>query len=182
MTFACSIFKFSLPIDLASALIGGIIGLILIEVWDWIRRPKVKALGVVQVNINFGILYKLKFKIMGKQHPGICELKIEWDNKSVNAKWDEAPNPLQNDDMNNFRSELVPATFYQPLFLNKEYTIPIIHRDKNENLSIFSGWWFGRNAGYGPNPDITEGNKITLILSGNNLEWKKSFKVKDIVR
>jgi hypothetical protein len=168
------------PVDILGALVGGVVGLLLVLFWDWISRPRVSFLGFNKVNVNFGDLYKLRFKLSGRKKPGICQLEIQWNGKSVKAKWDEAPNPLKNDDLNEFRPELVPATFYQTLFIEKEYQVPILHED-NGNLSIFSGWWFGRNNGYGDDPTINEEDKITLILSGNNFQWRKTFKISKII-
>ena len=179
--FMSSIFKFRLPIDILSAIAGGVVGLILVELWDWLRRPKIREVGFEKVNVNFGVLYKLKFKIEGKQYPGICQLEIRWSNKSVKAKWDELPNPLQDDNIDSFRPELVPVTFYQPLFLKRKYSVPIIHKDDNERLSIFSGWWFGRDK-YGPDPYVTKSTQIELVLSGNNLHWRKLYKIEDILK
>ena len=108
---------FELPIDILAALMGGLVGLALVRGWDWYTQPKVKFLCFVREDVNFGTLHKLKFKIVGKQNPGICQLEIQWDGNSVKAKWDETPNPLENDRPTQFRAELVPTTFYQPLFL-----------------------------------------------------------------
>ncbi|MEW5805173.1 MAG: hypothetical protein AB1721_00355 [Patescibacteria group bacterium] len=179
---ANSLVALKLPVDILGALAGGAVGLILVLIWDWISRPKVKFLGFISEQVNFGTLYKLRFKITGRQNPGICQLEIRWNGNSVKAKWDETPNPLENDQMNQFRAELVPATFYQPLFLQQEYKVPIVHRENNygQQLSVFSGWWFGRNNGYDPNPSVDRDTELTLILSGNNFQWSKKVKVSEI--
>jgi len=180
-----------LSVEILSGLFSGLIGLLLVEIWDLIKRPKVRFLGFKGIKVNFGTLYKLNFKIYGKQHPGICQLEIKWDEKSVKANWDETPNPIKEDKIikdkdgdwvpETFLPEVVPATFYQPLFLEKDYLVPIIHKDDKGQLSIFSGWWFGRKLGYSPDPKINESQRIVLILSGNNFEWRKELKVKEIL-
>ncbi len=180
--FSKTIFEAKLPVEILSGIFGGFIGLLLVEIWDLIKRPKVQFSGFKSTKVNFGTLHKLNFRIHGKQHPGICQLEIQWNSKSVKAKWDETPNPLENDDLNKFKPELVPATFYQPLFLEKDYFVPIIHEDDEKQLSIFSGWWFGRKFGYGPDPKIDKKQKIVLTLSGNNFEWKKEFFIEDILK
>ncbi len=176
---------FKLPMDLLGALMGGIVGFVLVKLWDLYSKPKVKILGFVNTNFNCGgELIKLKFKITGKQNPGVCQLELQWCDNSVKAKWDEAPNPIKNDDCNEFKPELVPATFYQPLFLNKEYNVPIIHKENInsvEKFTVFSGWWFGREKGYGPDPSIKKCCRLKITLSGNNFEYSKEYKVKKII-
>lgn len=179
---ANSFIALKLPIDILGALIGGIIGLLLVLLWDWISHPKVRFLGFVHEQVNFGTLYKLRFKITGRQNPGICQLEIQWNGNSVKAKWDEASNPLENDQLDKFRAELVPITFYQPLFLQQEYKVPIVHQENNngQQLSVFSGWWFGKKKGYGPDPSVSMDTELTLVLSGNNFQWSKKVKVSEI--
>jgi len=195
------IFTFRFPIDLLSAIAGGIVGLILVEIWDKIKKPKVKYKFFRWEKVNFGYLLKIHFMLIGKQHPGICQLEIKWDNKSVLAKWDESPAPLEVVEENGkqvdivqdedgdwvakkFLPHSVPATYYQPLFLNKEYAVPILYKKENgaTKFEIFSGWWFGRKEGYGPDARVTEDTKLTLILSGNNFEWREAISIKDILK
>jgi len=60
--------------------------------------------------------------------------------------------------------------------------VPIIIEPENRgSKEVFSGWWFGKNKGYGPNPASNNNTKISLTLVGNGLIWKKEFNVSEIV-
>lgn len=111
--------------------------------------------------------------------------RLEWKGKRVFAKWDELPNPLVDDlyaeNGRNFRAEFVPNTFYLPLTVEREYEIPIIVR-KSNNYEVFSGWWFGKGRGYGPDPTVTENDKIIIRFYGETKIFQKTYKVKDIIK
>lgn len=175
-----------------SAIWGGVIAFMLVFIVEWLRKPKVKFLGFEYslFNIPNG-LYKIKIRICPKisvlkwftYQPGITSLEICYRDKIQFAKWDETPNPLIGDDPRQFEASMVPQTFYQILFLDRLYTVPIIHKDKEGKLTIFCGWWFGRDFGYGTAEDynINKDEKICLILRGNNVFWKKQIKISDIL-
>jgi hypothetical protein len=177
------------PNIIAGALAGGLVGFALGIVGtyfvDWLRRGRVKFLGFKRYETSFGILFGFRFKVIGSLDPGLCCLQIKWPSGRVFGKWDETPNPLQSDDLTQFRPEPVPATFYQPLFIDTEYSIPVIVADLNGNCDIFSGWWFGRDRGYGPNPRLpspqSEQIRLTL-LGGGGLSYSKEFRVSDILK
>jgi len=177
-----TLFNFNLPIDLGSAIVGGIIGLLLVLAWEWLTKPRIFWFNYsfIKEKVNFGTLYKLKFKVWGLRSPGFCEFQIHWGRNMVRGKWDESPNPLHKDDLNQFEPALVPQSFFLPLMLKQYYTVPILHED-DKSLTVFSGWWFGRKMGYGPNPRINKKAQLTLIIKGNNLEWRKKIKVEDII-
>jgi hypothetical protein len=168
------------PLDLASILAGGIVGFFLVFIVDWVKKPRVKLLGFVPVVFNGGTLHKMRFKVKGLESPGLSCLNIGWCCKNVFAKWDETPNPLEAGNANTFRPELVPATYYQPLFCSREYTVPIVF-ENNGKYEIFSGWWFGKNSGYGPDPAIGSTVQICLTLNGARLSLSKSFSVNQII-
>ena len=175
----CGYVTFSFPLDLASTLAGGVVGFLLVFLVDWVRKPRVRFLGFVPVASNAGTLHKLRFKIWGFQTPGLSSLNIEWCCRNVFAKWDETPNPQEEGESTKFRPELVPSTYYQPLFCGKEYTIPIIIESHGKH-DIFSGWWFGRKSGYGPDPAIEPTAQIRLTLTGAGLSWSKPFSLSQI--
>lgn len=189
-----SVFSFHFPIDLLAALAGGLTGLALVEIWDRIRKPKLEYKFFKWKKVNFGYLLKIHFKLVGKQHPGICQLEIKWNDKSVFAKWDETANPIKEDNLEKdtegdwvpekFIPEAVPSTYYQPLFLKKEYSVPLLYSKQKDSqeFEIFSGWWFGRKEGYGPNIKVNKDTQMTLILSGSNFEWKETIKIDDILK
>ncbi len=170
---------FELPLDLVRTLAGGVVGLGLVYLVNWLWRPRVKFLGFTKSRANFGTLYKLRFKLKGRSAPGFCGLQIEWSGGNILAKWDETPNPVRGDDPRQFEAALVPATFYQPLFLGREYAVPIVieHDGRQE---IFSGWWFGREMGYGPDPRLPDSDRVRLTILGGGLRWSREFFVVDI--
>jgi hypothetical protein len=176
---------FRFPIDVtsvvASTLAGGVVGFALVYFVNWLWRPRVEVLGWMKTRVNFGVLYKLRFRLKGRLAPGFCALQIEWDGKTLFAKWDETPNPLEGDDPNRFRAELVPATFYQPLFIGREYRVPIVI-ERDASLQVFSGWWFGWGRGYGPDPTLAMSAQIRLSLTGADLRWSAAFNLEDVVR
>ncbi len=174
-------FHFDFPLDLASTIAGGLVGLFLVYLVDWLWRPKVTELGFRKEKVNFGTLYKVGFRLKGRKEPGLCSLEIEWCGNRVFAKWDETPNPLKDDEIDKFVPERVPQTFYQPIFSKREYYVPIlIEPDNTGNKEVFSGWWFGKKKGYGPDPAIKDNAKVSLTLTGSNLCWKKEFNVSEI--
>ena len=173
--------KLDWPLDLVSTLAGGIVGFLLVFIIHFIKKPRMKVLGFEQVSVNFGTLYKLRFKIKGLSSPGICRLRVSWSDKSVYAKWDESPNPLEDDDLSKFKPELVPGTFDQPLFRGIKYSVPIVI-ENNANREVFSGWWFGKKIGYGPNPRLEKGFNLKLTLYGAGLSWTRSFTEKEICK
>lgn len=176
---------FNLPVDLAgilaSALAGGVVGFFLVYIVNWLWRPKVRTLGWARVPVNFGTLYKLRFTVKGRLSPGLCALEIEWNGRTVFAKWDETPNPLEQDDPSRFRPELVPGTYYQPLFTDREYIVPIVI-ERDDICQVFSSWWFGWGNGYGSDPTVNRRTDIRLTLAGGDLRWSATFRVDDIIR
>lgn len=177
------------PLDWINVISSGLVGLMLVIFYEgFLRKPSVKFLGVEKVETNFGELYKIKLRISSRRffvkvrHPGQASLKISWRGNTVFAKWDESPNPLKADRLVNFIPEAVPSTYYNNLFAGNTYLVPVMHKDK-AGLSIFSGWWFGRDLGYGPDPTLRNNNAdIKLELISANAEWYKTLTVKDLVR
>lgn len=156
--------------------LGAILGVGLTLFVEWLNRPRVKWRGFERVETNFGVLYKAVFELGGRRDPGLSCLTIEWAGRQVFAKWDEAPNPLEADRLDAFRPELVPATFYQPLFTGKRYSVPILVQ-RDGRPEVFSGWWFGHDRGYGPDPATADParTQVRLALTGARLTWSKSF-------
>lgn len=180
-----NLFTFNIPLDIASAVLSGVIALLLVLLWEWLTKPRLLSRNYKfkKEKVNFGTLYKIEFKICGLRSPGFCEFQIHWDGKMVRAKWDDLPNPVRDDNLAKFEPTLVPQTFFLPLMIGQKYTVPIVHEDDNGELTIFSGWWFGRrnNLPYGPDPKINEKTTLKLILKGNNLSWSGDFTVEQII-
>ncbi len=57
--------------------------------------------------------------------------------------------------------------------------MPIIESENRGSKEVFSGWWFGKNKGYGPNPVVNNNTKISLTLVGNGLIWKKGIQFRE---
>lgn len=186
--------EFRIPVDLGNilvgALAGGVIGFGLVFLVDWSKRPRVKVLGfsahTVKLQNSSGgsisaHLYKLHFRLMGVTPPGLCRMNIAWSDRAVLAKWDETPNPTAEGNSPRFRPELVPATFDQALFLGQEYHVPIII-GQGDKYEVFSGWWFGRDTGYGPDPKVSLTDSIQLTLWGGQLLWSEAFTLDQVCK
>ena len=151
-------------------------GLVYLVAWRW--RPRVKQYVFKKSDFNLGPLYKLHFTLRGRANPGLCCLRIEWSGRSVFAKWDETPNPLERDDPSRFVPELVPSTYYLPLLVKHPYAVPIVI-EHNGQREVFSGWWFGRGR-FDPDPAIPVGAKIRLTLTGGDLHWTEEFSLEEV--
>jgi len=143
---------------------------------------------------NAGTLYKLALKVrpsdpirrhLGTLAPGDCAIRVEWKHKGEQlhdklAKWDEAPNPFQG---GKFSREMVPQGYFQPLFVDVKYTVPILMCDhpgeKGEQWTVFTGWWFSRLER--DRPAIARGDPITIRIAGTGLSWHSEVKWHDIL-
>ena len=74
----------------------------------------------------------------------------------------------------------MPATYDQPPFFNHEYALPLVI-EKETKWEVFSGWWFGKDKGYGPDPSIDSGAEIRVTLSGAGLSWSRVITLAEIV-
>lgn len=172
---------------LGSLVISGFISLVVVLLYEYLSKPRIIFTGFTSTDFNLSdSLYKLNFTIKGKRDPGFSEVSIEWKDSNSNfqkvfAKWDETPNPL--DSKGEFVPEMVPQTFRNLLRSGKSYSIPILSKDGNE-LSVFSGWWFARDSGYGPadRAVVEKKTKITIKLSGSELNDEYVVFVKEIVK
>lgn len=181
-----NIFTFEIPVDLGGVIIGGIVGLVLVLFWNWLTKPRLFFWNYkfVKEQTRLGILYKIKFKVWGFRSPGFCEFQIHWCGNMVRGNWDDLPNPLREDNLDNFEPAYVPQTFFLPVMIDQQYSIPIIHESETGELTIFSGWWFGRrlNLKYGPNPGVNDKTMLRLVLRGNSLSWEKDLTVEEIIK
>jgi hypothetical protein len=179
-----------------SFILGLLVGFLSTLLFESVRKPKVKFLGFLREDN----LYKLRFKIAGSGlfeflgvskeftlAPGQACLEIRWHDgykpREVFAKWDQAPNPQEEDRLRRpkFKPYLVPFTYYLPLFVDREYEIPIMFKGKNDRYEVFSGWWFGKNTGYGGDYTVKPDTEVTLSLIASNAFWTRSFKLKEII-
>jgi hypothetical protein len=67
----CDLIAFSFPLDAMSVIAGGVVGFCLVFLVDYIKRPRVQDLGFSTADVNFGKLYKLRFKLKGISSPGL---------------------------------------------------------------------------------------------------------------
>ena len=175
-------------IDWGNILVGGIVGalfgFLLVRVCDCSRKATLCFIGFKKESVSFGVLYKLRFIVKGYFDPGVACIKIGSKGYSTFAKWDEMPNPLKGDNLSDFIPEMVPSTYFQPIFLNTEYCVPVIIEESNNGNKrfVFDGWWFGKGKGYYHGQELREGEELTLnVLGGNGLNWIKPIKVKNII-
>jgi hypothetical protein len=170
--------------NIFSAILGGVIGLLLVFLVEWIKKPRVKFGGFKKEELKNckkkEYLYKILVVISGCTSPGYSELYIKWKdksgkNKSVKAKWDELPNPI-NDAM-------IPSTTTYLVIKKGTYYIPVIHEDVDGNLTIFSGWWFFRDSLKDDVAPVVEDSlKMEFeFVSQNKIKTTKKFTVKEIV-
>ena len=120
----------------------------------WITTAFVPDRQVAGSSRKAGQLFKLRFMLTGRVSPEWGAVEIEWRNsgeprRRVFAKWDERAMPLDRHRPDEFRPELVPATYYQPLVTGRVYDVPVLFEDAaTGRIDVFSGWWFGRSHGY----------------------------------
>lgn len=164
-------------LDLANAILGGLIGYILVILAELYKRPKAKFAGFEKTIFNIGgtangnaNLYKIIFKTSSSTGFGLSQIIIKHGEKNTYAKWDENPNPVLADNAQSFLPELVPLTTSLFLYPKQTYKVPILHEDGDGKYTIFSGWWFGKEKGYGHYNFIAKKeDKITIEIVGQNI-------------
>jgi hypothetical protein len=171
---------FDWPNLLIGALVGWVAGFLLDRLVLWSRRVRVQFKGFEAVETNFGRLYKIKFSLRGYEDPGDCCCELQSDGYKTLAKWDEMPNPLQEDRLDAFVPELVPQTFFQKLYVGKEYAVPVLVND-SRNIYVFDGWWFGKDKGYYKLPSLNELDSVRVILRGSGFRWDAAFTVSGLI-
>ena len=184
-------FLMEIDINLWSVLFGGLVSLLVVLIYEWITKPRLRSkdFNFIVENFNLGYradpgkMYKLKFKVRGRRSPGFCEIQIHWNGDMVRAKWDHLPNPLIQDSPDEFEPSIIPRTFNSLVLLGEIYSVPLINEDNNGNLTIFDGWWFGKRLGlgYGPDPTVDEDTELRILLIGSELAWSKTITVRDIM-
>lgn len=168
------------PNLITGALIGWILGFSLDRIIIWSRKVKVIFTGAELTQTNFGNLYKITFSLKGHENPGKCSCEISVGSATTFAKWDETPNPLVNDNLAEFAAEKVPDTFYQHLYIGKEYKVPIVIQD-NQQHYIFDGWWFGKEKGYYSKPPLSENDEIKIVIRGESFSSEKVLSLKEFI-
>lgn len=167
--------------EVAYTILGAVLGIIFSEIITWIKRPRIKFIKFDKSSFNDGgKLLRINFSVKGKSSPGISTILIKSPRSQYNAKWDETPNPLSGDKFDQFEPNLVPQTYYQPLLNNQEYNVPFIHL-KDGQMTLFCGWWYGKDYGYAYNLEVLESDEIILELLGQNVNWKMKVRVKDLL-
>lgn len=173
-----------MSIDWPNALVGALVGWILGFAFDrlilWSRRVKVDFVGFESVQTNFGTLYKMRLKLKGHEDPGECSCELKANDYTTFAKWDESPNPLRQDRLNDFLPEKVPETFHQRLHIGREYHLPFLVKVENE-IFVFDAWWFGRSVGYYTQPPLKHESALSASIRGRGFAWTRTFTIGDIV-
>lgn len=167
------------PEILVGAAFGALAGFVLVEAVEWLRRPRVRKVRFRrQRNVDLGPvrvdLHRLCFGLRGRS-PGLSFLEIAWrldqtEPLGVIANWDETAEPLVQPDpfspTQQFRPDMVPATFYMALFPGREYSVPVVADVQSgpdnadppfAGLEVFSGWWYGSRMGFAPDPRLRPG-------------------------
>ena len=188
---------------LVGAVLGAIAGFVLVEAVEWTRRPRIRKVHFRrQEGVRFGPvradLNRLCFELAGRP-AGLSFLEINWrldepEPLGVIAKWDETAEPLVQPDpfspTQQFRPDMVPATFYLALFPGREYSVPIVADVTGgpaggdpafAGLEIFSGWWYGSRMGFAPDPRLRSDEWVRLTLVGAGLSWTRCFNVQRII-
>jgi hypothetical protein len=163
----------TLSVDAPGLVLGALSGLGVSYLVAWLWRPRVRHTGFCVSDYQGGVLYKLVFEVKGRTPPGTCAVEIRWpgntrgirDWERTFAKWDETAIPLSNGE---FRQELVPSTYFQPLIPNREYAVPVLYRSSDGNLVVFSGWWYGFPT-HKPYSAVEPTWRLLMTLSGTNL-------------
>ena len=169
------------PNLIMSAFAGSILGFSINCIVSWYRKVKVIFTGIEITETNFGRLFKIIFSLKGHKNPGKCICEISVGPTSTFAKWDETPNPLVGDKLGEFVAEKVPDTFYQSLYIGKEYRVPILIQD-NQEYYIFDGWWFGKEKGYYSKPQLSKNDEIKIVIRGEEFSKEKIITLKDFVK
>ncbi len=163
----------AISIDVPGLVLGALSGIGVSYLVAWLWRPRVRHVGFCVTEYENGQLYKLVFEVMGRTPPGTCVLELRWpgnrrgraDWERTFAKWDETAIPLSNGE---FRQELVPATYFQPLIPKRQYAVPILHTSATGDRVVFSGWWYGYPQ-HKPYATVEPTWRLLMTLSGTNL-------------
>ena len=171
-------------IDWPNLILGGLFGWVLGFSLDrlilWSRKVKVIYEGIESVQTNIGQLYKVAFSLKGNENPGKCSCEITVGQSTTYAKWDESPNPLIGDRLEEFAAEKVPDTFFQDLYLGKGYGLPILIREKNQYY-VFDAWWFGKEKGYYNKPPLSENDEIKIVIRGERFLSQKNYTLREFI-
>jgi len=142
------------PIELVA---GGTVGVVFAELVRWLLRPRAQFIRLeskpdVQ-GLTGGIqsLHRMRFKVRGAASGEAAAILSKWGpsiDQATYAKWDESPEPFAWDSGSQvLELNLVPQTFYLPLFASRTCPLPILVNWKTGDvtgLDIFCGWWYLR--------------------------------------
>lgn len=167
------------------ALLGGVVGYGVNSSQVWLSRPRVKRYGFAKRVPEFegGYLHKLWFELTGKVAPGLCSLDVthqapDGTERGTFAKWDETAQPFDSE--GRFWPEMAPASYQHVLHLERIYTVPIAI-EFEDKFYLFNSWWYGRSRFPEVLHEISRVGLIKLSLTGQNLNWKRSFPVREVL-
>ena len=148
---------------IGGGLLGGVIGVAIAELVRLYQRPRVKFLELESTQPKRGLaggeqyLRRIKFEVKGSSSGTATSIELRWGpdpRQGTYAKWDETPEPAETNPVTGAwenRPNIVPATFFLPLYAKEEYTVPIlIDWDASGEaqpglprvLDVFCGWWY----------------------------------------
>jgi hypothetical protein len=141
--------------------VGGLVGAVMaVLVAEGVRRyqlPRVKFLGVESTKPERGLaggeqyLRRIRFKAKGSTVGTATSIRLRWGPapaQATIAKWDETPEPVETNPVTGAGENppnLVPATFYLPLYAGEEYTVPVLidwQAPDRRVTDVFCGWWY----------------------------------------
>lgn len=187
LKFNYSLFVFN-GVDVVNNLVGGVVGFLLVKIFDFFYRPRIVFGKFIKLKGLFGgkgDMFKLLINIKGTNHPGLSQLKIIINEGALvcYAKWDEKPNPLIHDNIDAFVPESVPDTQYLNTYSGQNYSVPILFKDTSGKLAVFNGWWFGINKGYAQDQVINEDSNIQFEFISQNVSAKsRKYRVGNIIK
>jgi hypothetical protein len=172
---------------IAGGLLGGAVGYGANRIQQIAERPRIKQFGFLKRVPEYenGDLYKVWFRLGGRQGPGSSSMEITYYEPgcapvSSFAKFDEASIPFGPD--GRYWPHMVPLTYQQVLHTGRIYTVPLIH-SSNDGLYIFNGWWYGRDADHYNESafKISGVGNLDIVLSGDGLRWHKRVTVSELI-
>jgi len=80
-----------------------------------------------------------------------------------------------------FQASLVPSTFYLPLTVGVEYSVPLLAERPDGELWVFSGWAYGWPQ-FGRDPRVRADDLLEVDLQGGGgLRWRRHILIGTIL-
>jgi hypothetical protein len=172
------------------ALLGGVMGVVIAELVRLYQRPRIKFLGIESTKPEWGLaggeqyLRRIRFEVRGSSAGTATSIQLRWGpdvRQATFAKWDETPEPSEQNPISKeweHRPNLVPSTFFLPLFAKEQYTVPVlIDYASSSNgarvLDVFCGWWYIENRPEMYRLRVSETDTIKVMVQG--MPWIRGW-------